>query len=41
MCSYICRKGRMVRVNADSRVNFTDDLKDKLVRMRGADNVNG
>ena len=33
--------GRMVRVNADSRVTFTDDLKEKLVRMLGPDNVKG
>ena len=34
-------EGRMVRVNADSRVNFTDDLREKLVRMLGPENVKG
>ncbi|MBQ6623645.1 MAG: hypothetical protein IJH57_03400, partial [Mogibacterium sp.] len=34
-------EGRKVRVNADSRVTFTDELKEKLVRMLGAENVKG
>ena len=32
-------EGRMVRVNADRRVTFTDELKDKLIRMLGSENV--
>jgi DNA polymerase-3 subunit alpha len=33
--------GRMVRCNADNRVTFTDDLRAKLVRMLGEENVKG
>lgn len=31
--------GRMVRVNRESRINLTDDLRDKLIRVFGSDNV--
>jgi hypothetical protein len=30
-----------VRCNADKRVTFTDELREKLVRLLGADNVKG
>ena len=30
-----------VRCNADRRITFTDDLRNKLVRMLGAENVKG
>ena len=33
--------GRMVRCNADNRITFTDDLRAKLVRMLGEENVKG
>ena len=32
---------KAVRCNAENRVAFTDDLKEKLLRLLGAENVKG
>ena len=34
-------EGHMVRVNEDCRVTYTDELRDKLIKLLGAENVKG